>query len=112
MFVKVRNQDTPFVVGAVADNRKGRDLAWEFYKNNFSMFWDRYKTGGLAARLVKFTSGSFSSEEKALEVEKFFKDNENPAERTVKQSIEAIRLNAAWRARDRENIAKFLSENL
>ena len=51
----------------------------------------------------------FTSEEKAAEIEQFFKDNEAPfADRTIKQSLETIRLNAKWLQRDREDVAKFL----
>ena len=60
------------------------------------------------SRLIKFTTDSFATEERAAEVEKFFKDNKNPAERVVMQSVENIRLNASWLERDREAIKAFL----
>ena len=41
-------------------------------------------------------------------MEKFFTENKNPAERTVKQSVEGIRLNAAWLKRDGDKIRDFL----
>ncbi len=105
----IRSQDTPFVIGAVGGNPKGRDLAWDYMKSNYKMFTDRYKSGMLMNRLIKFTTDSFATEEKADEVEKFFKDNKNPAERVVSQSVEGIRLNAAWLRRDGEKIKNFLS---
>ncbi len=104
----VRSQDTPFVVGSVGANPMGRDLAWEYVKSNYQMFVDRYKTGMLMNRLIKFTTDGFATEEKADEVEKFFLENKNPAERVVKQSVEGIRLNAAWLKRDGDKIRAFL----
>lgn len=69
-----------------------------------------FQGGFLLARLVKYLTENFASEEKALEVEKFFKENEFPGtERTVSQSVETIRLNAAWLERDLPNIIEYLS---
>ena len=54
------------------------------------------------------TSG-FVTEEKAVEVETFFKKNPAPAaERVVKQNCEAIRLNAKWLERDSQAIQEWL----
>ncbi len=64
------------------------------------------------ARLIKYLTENFASEEKALEIEKFFKDHELPGtERTVSQSVESIRLNAAWLSRDLDTITGYLKAN-
>lgn len=61
------------------------------------------------ARLVKYLTENFSSEEKANEVEQFFKDNNFAGtERTVSQSVETIRLNTKWLQRDLQSISEFL----
>jgi hypothetical protein len=39
---KIRDQDTVTVVGYVARNAVGRDLAWKFLKENWSIFLKRY----------------------------------------------------------------------
>ena len=78
----------------------GRDLAWTFFKENYKMFKERYKSGMLMSRLCKRTSENFSTLDRAKEVEEFFNAHPIPAERTIKQSIENIRLNAAWIERD------------
>lgn len=62
------------------------------------------------ARLVKYTTENFASEEDAAEVEAFFRDHHSPGtERTVQQSCETVRLNAAWLQRDCEAIREYLS---
>lgn len=82
-------------------NPKGRDMTWKFFKDNSKKLLEQYQGGFLLARLIKYLTENFASEEKAAEVEKFFKENEFPGtERTVSQSIETIRLNAAWLQRD------------
>lgn len=58
---------------------------------------------------LQVTTSGFVTEEKAKEVEQFFKDNPTPAaERIVKQNCEAIRLNAKWLERDSKAIEEWL----
>ena len=104
----VRAQDTPFVIASVANNSKGRDLAWDFVKANHKLFHDRYKSGMLMTRLCQRTTQHFNTLDKATEVEEFFNTHPNPAERTIRQSIESIRLNATWLERDGNSIEKYL----
>jgi len=106
---EVRSQDSPFVISGVAFNHKGRDLAWDFVKSNYSMLTERYKQGMLFTRLVQFTTESFTTVEKAEEITQFFIDNYNPAERTIRQCIENINLNAAWIQRDGDNLQKYFT---
>ena len=52
---------------------------------------------------------NFASEDKAVEVEKFFQDHPYPGtERTVQQATESIRLNVDWLKRDYQDIKTFL----
>jgi puromycin-sensitive aminopeptidase len=93
----VRAQDAVSLVMMVAGNRHGRDLAWQFVKDNWAEFDRRYGDGGfMLMRLVGIT-GSFTSLDRAAEVEEFFKTHPAPAaQRTLQQSLERIRLNARW----------------
>lgn len=64
------------------------------------------------ARLIKYLTENFATEPRALEIETFFKEHELPGtERTVSQSVESIRLNDAWLARDLESITEYLEES-
>jgi puromycin-sensitive aminopeptidase len=103
----VRPQDTVAVVGAVAANRYGRDLSWEFIKKHWTEIDRRYsRTFGLM-RLVA-TTGSFTTLEKAQEVEEFFRAHPAPsAARTLQQALERIRLNAAWLKRNRPGLQEW-----
>ena len=105
---EVRVHDTIAVVASVAGNRRGRDLAWEFLKANWGEFDRRYGEGGFALmRLVSITSG-FTTPERHDEVERFFRDHPAPAaERSIRQSLERIRLNIAWLERNRDDLAKW-----
>ncbi|XP_019871557.2 puromycin-sensitive aminopeptidase isoform X1 [Aethina tumida] len=109
MSAEVRSQDTVFVIISVALTRLGRELAWQFFKDNWSKIVERF-SGYLLTRLVKYLTESFASEEKSREVEEFFKEHKSPGtERTVQQAIETIQLNTAWLKRDSEAIRKYLT---
>lgn len=109
MSEEVRAQDSVFVIVAVAMNPRGRDMTWEYFKSHCQELLDQYEGGFLLSRLVKYLTENFASEEKAKEVEAFFETCEIPGtERTVSQSVETIRLNAAWLNRDRDSMKEFL----
>ena len=72
---------------------------------------------------MKFGTGSFASEEKAQDIEQFFKENPVPAaDRTIKQSKELTLARAKWLKSNRfsifffnltfvrESVAKWLTE--
>ena len=107
---EVRSQDTVLLVTAVAGNRYGRDLVWEFMKERWDELDRRYGKGGFAiTRLVSIT-GSFTSLERAQEVDDFFKTHPAPsAARTIQQSLERIRLNHAWLQRNSDKLAQWFA---
>lgn len=107
---EVRSQDTVFVISSVASSKLGRDLAWNYFKDNWDLFNERFKGAFLLVRLVKSLTENFASEEKAIEIENFFKEHHCVGtERTVQQSVESVRLNAAWLGRDAEAVGIYLT---
>jgi len=106
----VRSQDTVLAVGGVAGNLRGRDLAWEFIKRNWAEFDRRYGAGGFAVTRLVATTGAFTTEERARDVEEFFKTHPAPsAARTIQQSLERIRLNVRWLERNRRELADWFA---
>ncbi|XP_011182080.1 puromycin-sensitive aminopeptidase isoform X2 [Zeugodacus cucurbitae] len=106
---EVRAQDSVFVIVAVAVNPKGRDMAWEFFKDNNQKLLQQYQGSFLLTRLIKYLIENFASEERATEVENYFKENQFPGtERTVSQAVETIRLNANWLNRDLDSLTAYL----
>ena len=70
---EVRSQDTVFVISSVSSSKAGRDLAWNYFRDNWDVFNERFKGAFLLVRLVKTLTENFASEEKALEIDQFFK---------------------------------------
>lgn len=109
---EVKPQHTVLIMVHMAyRSYKGRILAWQLLKDNYKIFVDRYSEGSLLKSVTKGTTERFVSEEYADEVEEFFKNHPTPcSERSIQQSIEAVRLNAAWLKRDEKAIENFLSK--
>ena len=105
----VRSQDTIRVMVFVASNRHGRDLAWEFLKDNWAEFDRRYGEGGFALMRLVGISSLFTTEEKRQEVIEFFDTHPVPAaERTIRQGLERMEINIAWLDRNREELSRWL----
>ena len=83
---------------------------WEFVKDNWSELDRRYSDGGFRLmRLVGMVSG-FTTPEMREDVERFFADHPTPAaERTIRQSLERIRINIALLERNRAELAAHYS---
>jgi puromycin-sensitive aminopeptidase len=107
---EVRSMDTVTAIGSVTGSVVGRELAWKFVQDQWEVLHGRYKSGFLLARLVKSTTENFSTEQRAQEVDAFFKAHPaSGAERTIQQCLENIRLNVQQLERDREPVKKYLS---
>ena len=105
----VRKHDTILVVRGVGSNRNGRDLAWDFVKENWDTFVDRYADGLFALSNLVPVVSRFNTEEKLADVEEFFATHPTPAaDRAIKQALEVIRLNVAWINHNRNELGEWL----
>eukprot|EP01100_Stratorugosa_tubuloviscum_P002329 TRINITY_DN1544_c0_g2_i1.p1 TRINITY_DN1544_c0_g2~~TRINITY_DN1544_c0_g2_i1.p1 ORF type:complete len:897 (+),score=492.54 TRINITY_DN1544_c0_g2_i1:157-2847(+) len=104
---EVRKQDVFAIYFGTIWSITGRELTWQFLKNNWPKIYQIYGDGYmLLTRIVGVCTEYFSTEEKADEIEAFFNANPCPAaQRTIKQSCETIRLTAAWIKRESRNVA-------
>lgn len=102
----VRSQDTISVVTAVGANLKGRQPAWQFVQDNWEEFDRRYGSGGFGIMRLVTVCGNFVDAAKIEEAENFFREHPVPAaERTIRQSLERVRLNSRWLELNREALA-------
>ncbi len=107
----VRSQDTVMLINAVAAGRSGRDLAWDFLRDNWEELDRRYGSGGFGLMRLVSIAGGFTTLDRAQEVEEFFRDHPAPAAtRTIQQALEAIRLSARWLELNEQVVAGWLDE--
>lgn len=69
---QVRNQDFVFVITSVGSSSLGRKLTWDFFRKNFDKVIRKTNPGFLTTRLIKGSTGGFSTFAMAKEVEEFF----------------------------------------
>jgi len=108
----VRSQDTPIVMASASNHSLGKSLAWEFFKQNWDTFVDRYNGGGigLLSRIIGI-AGGFTQSSELADVESFFQAHPVPGtERAVKKTVEILRSNVAWRERSRSEILAYFAE--
>lgn len=85
--------------------------AWQFVQTKWDELFTRYDGGFLLSRLVQTTTADFTDEAKAKEVEAFFGQHSAPAaERAVRQSVEKVRSNARWLARDATAMSQWFAQ--
>ena len=108
----VRSQDAVLIITTVAASRPsvGRDLAWSFVKDNWDELYRRYAESGFLIRRLVQIAQEFTTPEAVKDVERFFRGREAPeVRRTVQQSIEKIRVNAAWLKNNGKDLARWFA---
>ncbi len=110
MSSEIRSQDTRYVTTSLSNSMNGRNAMWSHFKSNFAEYRRRYEGSVSFGDMVKSIIQNFATDAMATEVEEFFDVNPIPGtERSVKQAVETIRIQAKWLDRDLESIRKFLS---
>ncbi|KAM6559301.1 hypothetical protein CsatA_028540 [Cannabis sativa] len=91
---EVRTQDAVLVLNV---NKEGRETAWKWLKDNWEHISNTWGSSPLITRFINAIVSPFSSIEDAEEIEDFFANRTKPSmARTLKQSIERVRINANW----------------
>lgn len=108
----VRPQDLFMVLAWGFRSRDGRDATWEFMKEHWGLFLQRYGAGGhMLERFPIYAASGFASQKMADEIGKFFAEHPHPSiTRPAAQAVEAIEIKADWYKRDKLAIAKYIDE--
>ena len=105
----VRLQDAPYWVAYSFGNRHGRLTTWQWMKDNWEWLQKNLGTDLSFFRMPIYAGRAFSDSDFLPEFKAFFESHMSPAfERPVKQAVETIEWQAAWKQRDLEPIKKFL----
>ncbi|MGI0148564.1 MAG: ERAP1-like C-terminal domain-containing protein, partial [Thermoplasmata archaeon] len=107
---EVRSQDAVPVITGVAVNSPtvGKAMAWSFVRDNWAELYRRYAPSGFLIRRLVQVQEAFTSPDRAKEVEAFFRAHPaREVQRTVKQVMEKIRVNAKWLAVNKKDLTEW-----
>jgi aminopeptidase N len=97
----VRLQDVSYWIAYSFMNRHGRQLSWQWIQDNWDWLEANLGKDLSFFRLPNYAARGFSDASFLPEFTAFFAAHMSPAfERPVKQAIEAIQWQSAWRTRD------------
>lgn len=106
---EVRLQDAPYWIAYSFMNRHARRTTWEWLTTHWQWLHENIGTDMSFSRMPIYAGRGFSDESFLPEFTTFFEHHMSPGfERPVKQAIETIQWQAAWRQRDLQAIKKHL----
>ena len=109
---EIKDQDAPFLIAAIWNNKYGQNLTWNFIKKNWGNILKKYGGNGLLLSKVMFILGNHTTQKDLRDAKKFFSKNIAPgADRTLKQAYEKIASNVAWLHDDKKDIENWLNKN-
>lgn len=107
----VRSQDVFRGVELLMFNPIARRFTWDYEKRHWKEIADRFEGVHILPRFI-IGASNFATSGEAAEVEDFFADKTTgDIKRTIAQTVEQIRSNAAWLARDSQKISSFLERS-
>lgn len=111
----VRKADGRTVISRIAMNSVGRDLAFDFVRENWDTVVSYYGSASFAlSSLMKNVLANRNTQFELDEIKRFQEKNEatlTTAQREVKQAIENAEANIAWMNTNYEKISSWLSED-
>jgi aminopeptidase N len=91
-------------------NRFARDTTWQWMQDNWEWLEQNMGNDLSFYRMPNYAARNYSDESFLPEFKKFFESHMSAAfERPVKQAIETIQWQSAWRTRDLDAIKEFFS---
>ena len=109
----VKTQDAPHLLASLWQNPFGRDLTWQFVKNNWDILLKKYGEGGHFLSRLLSPLGNHSDLKTLKDAQKFFAKNQAPgADRSLLQSYEKIASNSAWIKDDKKIIRKWVEKKI
>ncbi len=106
---EVRLQDAPYWIAYSFSNRFAKQITWEWLTSNWEWLVKNIGSDLSFFRMPIYAGRGFSNASFLPEFTAFFESHMSPAfERPVKQAIEIIQWQAAWKKRDLKAIKKHL----
>jgi puromycin-sensitive aminopeptidase len=100
------------LLASVWQNKKGRELTWNFVKNNWHIILKKYGEGGHFLSRLLTPLGNHINIKDLNDAKKFFTKNSAPgATRALEQIYEKIESNIVWIRDDKKIIKNWLEKN-
>lgn len=109
----IPTMDAHFLGLRLSANSATRDEFLDFFLDNYDASFYQIMSANMVVldRFVKLTLKNFQSLEKLNKIDKFFKTRDvHGFERALKQSLDHVRINANWYARDHDEVMSFLEK--
>ncbi|KAK2810524.1 hypothetical protein FQN49_008531 [Arthroderma sp. PD_2] len=86
---------------------------WKWLQENWDGLTKRLPPAfSMLGSVIQIAAASLCTAEQMKEVEQFFKDKDQKGyDRSLEQSLDAIRAKTGWLARDREDVESWLKSN-
>ncbi len=111
---EVRKQDKIFALSSCARNRFGKQILWDFLQKTIDEWKVMFDGGGFILNSIVKLPAGFVNDKKADEIEKFYSgltEGYGACQKSMKQCVETIRLNAKWRKEEIDNIKQWVNKN-
>ncbi|XP_014827880.1 PREDICTED: aminopeptidase N-like [Poecilia mexicana] len=111
---KIRKQDATAVITAVANNRAGQNLTWQFVTKNWEYMFTEYGVGSFSfASLISGVTARFSTPEELQQLLDFEEEHKDAgfgsAALAVDQAVERTEANIKWVQRNKQEILQWFS---
>ncbi|KAL7866779.1 hypothetical protein AOLI_G00145930 [Acnodon oligacanthus] len=112
----IRKQDAPFVIVYIANNVVGQSFAWDFVRANWEHIFDYGGGSPLFGRLILGVTKRFSTELELNQLQQFKEETAaagfGSAVLGLDQAIETTKANMKWVAENKEQVMRWLTEEL
>lgn len=105
----IRKQDASSVITAVASNRAGQSLAWDFVREQWEYMFTDYGVGSFSfASIISGVTARFSTHSELQQLKDFMKEHEDlgfgSASLAVEQALERTEANIKWLQQNQQEV--------
>jgi len=108
----VKLQNISYWIVYALGNPKSRDATWDWIKENWGWLKSNVGSDMIFTRLPMYVAKAFCQDDFLPKYKEFFESVHEPAiDRSIKQGIESIKLQVAWKKRDEQVVLDWLKNN-
>ncbi|RVE72148.1 hypothetical protein OJAV_G00059050 [Oryzias javanicus] len=113
----IRKQDATAVITAVAGNKAGQSLAWDFVRDHWNYMFTQYGVGSFSfASIISGVTARFSTPAELQQLEDFVAEHEaagfGSASLAVDQALEKTKANIKWVQQNKQEILDWFTSQI